>query len=151
MSAFRMRVHWKAALLALCLAPAIQAEERSTVVSTGNVTIRDIGIPVRGVNWIRLLVARSADGAECLLATMGQQGDNLFVLEIDPSTGKCRQFISKVPGSNYPTAACLSRTGKLYIGSAYAGNLLCYDPAKGALDDLGQINGDKAVFPCLID
>jgi hypothetical protein len=120
-------------------------------VSTGNVTIHDIGIPVRGVNWIRLLVARSADGAECLLATMGQQGDNLFVLEIDPSTGKCRQFISKVPGSNYPTAACLSRTGKLYIGSAYAGHLLCYDPAKGALDDLGQINGDKAVFPCLID
>jgi hypothetical protein len=77
---------------------------------------------------------------------MGQQGDNLFVLEIDPSTGKCQQFISKVPNSNYPTAACMSRTGKLYIGAAYAGHLLCCDPAKGALDDLGEINGDKAVF-----
>lgn len=82
---------------------------------------------------------------------MGQQAEDLFVLQIDPETGSLRQFVSDVPGSNYPTAALMSRTGKLYVGAAYAGHLLCFDPDEEALEDLGPINPGAAVFPCRID
>ncbi|MDA0711656.1 MAG: hypothetical protein O3B73_15770, partial [bacterium] len=84
-------------------------------------------------------------------ATMGQQGDNLFVLQIDAETGAWRQFMSEVPGSNYPTATLMSRSGRLYVGSAYAGHLLCFDPAKDALLDLGAIHDGAATFPCRLD
>jgi len=62
-------------------------------------------------------------------------------------TGSFRQFVSDVPGSNYPTAALMSRTGKLYVGAAYAGHLLCFDPDEEALEDLGPINSGAVVFP----
>ncbi|MBM3239584.1 hypothetical protein FJZ31_25130, partial [Candidatus Poribacteria bacterium] len=113
--------------------------------------IRDIGIPVQSVNWVRLHPGRNLDGAPCIYATMGQQADNLFVLQINPETGAFRQFISEVPKSNYPTATLMSRTGRLYVGAAYAGHLLCFDPEKDTFEDLGPINPGAASFPCRID
>ncbi|MFH1007704.1 MAG: hypothetical protein V1800_09415 [Candidatus Latescibacterota bacterium] len=113
--------------------------------------IHDLGIPVRSVNWVRLHAGSNREGAPCIYATMGQQGDNLFVLQIDPETGGFRQFISNVPGSNYPTATLMSRTGRLYVGSAYAGHLLCFDPQKDRFQDLGAIHAEAATFPCRMD
>ena len=113
--------------------------------------IRDIGIPVRSVNWVQLHPGHDRDGAPCLYATMGQQADNLFVLQVELETGACRQFVSGVPKSNYPTATLMSRTGQLYIGAAYAGHLLRFDPTTDTLTDLGAINPGGATFPCRID
>ena len=45
----------------------------------------------------------------------------------------------------------MSRSGRLYIGSAYAGHLLCFDPGLNALLDLGAINPKAATFPCRMD
>ena len=64
---------------------------------TGTTNIRDIGIPVRSVNWVRLHLGRTAQDLPCLYATMGQTARNLFVLQIDPQTGECRQFVADVP------------------------------------------------------
>ncbi len=113
--------------------------------------IRDIGIPVRSVNWVRLHPGRNGEGRPRVYVTMGQQADNLFVLQVDPETGAFRQFVSDVPRSNYPTATLMSRSGRLYVGSAYAGHLLCFDPALNALLDLGAINPGAATFPCRMD
>jgi outer membrane protein assembly factor BamB len=82
---------------------------------------------------------------------MGQTADNLFVLQIDPRTGEYRQFVADVPRSNFPTATLLSRSGKLYIGAAYSGHLLCFDPRQEVLEDLGAIHPGKATFPCRLD
>jgi len=82
---------------------------------------------------------------------MGQNADNLFVLQIDPATGRYRMFVSPVPKSNYPTATLMSRDGKLYVGAAYAGHLLCFDPAKDTFEDLGAIAPKAATFPCRMD
>ncbi|MFH1266862.1 MAG: hypothetical protein ABIK89_14125, partial [Planctomycetota bacterium] len=46
--------------------------------------IREIGAPVQSVNWVRLHPGHDRDGEPRIYATMGQQADNLFVLEIDP-------------------------------------------------------------------
>ena len=118
---------------------------------TSDPRIRDLGIPVRSVNWVRLHPGRNREGAPCIYGTMGQQADLLFVLQIDPETGDFRQFVSEVPQSNYPTATLMSRTGRLYVGAAYAGHLLCFDPEKDAFEDLGPIHPEAATFPCRID
>ncbi len=85
----------------------------------------------------------------CLYTTMGQTANNLFVLQIDPETGECRQFVADVPGSNFPTATLLSRSGKLYIGAAYSGHLLCLDPDREVREDLGAIHPGMATSPAL--
>lgn len=113
--------------------------------------IREIGIPVRSVNWVHLHPGKKQDNTPCLYAVMGQQAAGLFVLQIDIENGQCRQFVSELPDANYPTATCMSRSGRLYIGSAYAGHLLCFDPQQDALLDLGAIHPEAATFPCRID
>jgi hypothetical protein len=115
------------------------------------ISIRDIGIPVCSVNWVRLHPGRTGQGSPCLYATMGQTVDNLFVLQINPTTGEYRQFVADVSRSNFPTATLLARNGKLYIGAAYSGHLLCFDPVRDVLDDLGAIHLGKASFPCRLD
>ena len=113
--------------------------------------IHDIGIPVQAVNWVHLHPGRNQEGAPCIYAVMGQHADNLFVLQINPESGEFRQSVSDVPKSNYPTATFMSRTGCLYIGAAYVGHFLRFDPEKDILEDLGAINPGAASFPCRID
>jgi len=113
--------------------------------------IREIGVPVRSVNWVQLHPGRDGEGDPCVYAIMGQQADPLFVLQIDPATGACRQFTTDVPQANYPTATLMSSTGRLYVGAAYSGHLLCFDPATDTLEDLGAIHPEAATFPCRMD
>ncbi|MBT5873464.1 MAG: hypothetical protein HOH43_08605 [Candidatus Latescibacteria bacterium] len=116
-----------------------------------NSHIRTFGAPVRSVNWVRVFPTRDADGNDCLVAVMGQQAENLFVLKIDPVTGVCKQFNAQVDESNYPTAAMRSRDGTIYIGAAHSGHLFAFDPASDVLEDLGAINLPDDIFPCQID
>ncbi|MFB3787782.1 MAG: hypothetical protein ACE15F_15590 [bacterium] len=115
------------------------------------IAIRDLGVPVRSVNWVSLHAGLNQAASPSLYAVMGQNGDNCFVLQIDPVTGQFHQFVSPVAESNFPTAVLMSRSGKLYIGAAYAGHLLCFDPARNELADLGAIHPGAATFPCRLD
>ncbi len=114
------------------------------------ITVRDLGVPVKAVNWIRLHPGRGADGQPSLLATMGQNNGGLFVLDIDLATGHCRQFNAPAPLQQYPISAIRSpSTGILYVGTHTDGHLLRYDPSHPGrgLEDLGVIDGDQATFP----
>ena len=106
--------------------------------------IRHVGVPVRAVNRAWLNPGCNRDGNPCVYATMGQRADNFFVLQIDPETGDSRQFFPEFPpkDANYPTGVIMSRTGRLYIGAAYAGHLFCFDPEKDMLEDLGAATPD---------
>ncbi len=118
---------------------------------TQDARIREVGIPVRAVNRASLYAGRNGAGEPCLYATMSQQADNFFVLQIDPQTGECRQFMADVPESNYTTAVYQARNGRLYIGAADSGQLYCFDPDADDLVNFGTINSGGAVFPCRID
>jgi len=138
--------------------------------------VRDLGIPVKSVSWVRLHPGRAPDpspsltvpgeqvlaytygrgpiGRPSLLASMGQTKDGLFVLDIDLATGHCRQFNAPSPASQAPTDSFRSpRTGILYVGSASDGHLLRYDPAhpERGLEDLGAIYPGHATFPTGLD
>lgn len=125
----------------------------NTTAAPSSVIVRDLGVPVKAVNWIRLHPGRTADGQPSLLATMGQNNGGLFVLDIDLATSKCRQFNAPAPLQQYPISAIRSpRTGILYVGTHTDGHLLRYDPAhpERGLEDLGVIDGDQAIFPTSI-
>lgn len=112
--------------------------------------IKELGIPVKAVNWVRLHPGRGPDGQASLLASMGQNNGGLFVLDIDLATGKCRQFNAPNKEQQYPTAAFRSpQTGILYVGEHTTGHFLRYDPAhpERGLEDLGPIDGEHATFP----
>ena len=113
--------------------------------------VRDLGIPVKGVSWVRLHPGQTADGKPSLLASMSQNNGGLFVVDIDLATGHCRQFPVADPNrSTFTTAAYRSlRTGILYIGSAWDAHLHRFDanhPERG-IEDLGKIDPDDAIFP----
>ena len=108
---------------------------------TGEIIVRDLGVPIKAVNWVRLHPGRGPDGKASLLASMGQNNGGLFVIDIDLATGHCRQFNAPPGRMQYPTASFRSpRTGALYIGEHLSGHLLRYDPARPerGLEDLGD-------------
>ncbi len=114
--------------------------------------VRDLGIPVKGVSWVRLHPGQTDDGKPSLLASMSQNNGGLFVVDINLETGHCRQFpVSDTTRSTFTTAAFRSqRTGILYIGSAWDGHLHRFDanhPERG-IEDLGKIDpAGAANFP----
>ena len=112
--------------------------------------VKDLGIPIRAVNWVRLHPGRGPHQSASLLISMGQNNGGLFVLDVDLATGHCRQFNAPSAKQQYPTASFRSpRTGALYIGAHTDGHLLRYDPAhpERGLEDLGAIDGEHATFP----
>lgn len=113
-------------------------------------SFRELGIPVKAVNWVRLHPGATADGQPSLLASMGQNATGPFVLDIDLATGRCRQFGVGIPGAEAPTYAMRSlRTGILWLGCAWHSTLHRYDPAhpERGLEYLGRIDPELATFP----
>lgn len=119
---------------------------------------RELGVPVKSVNWVRLFTGQTCAGEPLLLTCMGQNHGNLFVCAVDLKTGHCEQYGCELPYAAFPTAVSFDpQTGILYVGSAYTGHLHRFDPnlpkAQRKLEDLGKIDpdGNMAIFPCRID
>ncbi|MGQ9673509.1 MAG: hypothetical protein ACUVV5_10290 [Candidatus Aminicenantales bacterium] len=138
-------------LLAACFIIGSLAACGPKITYVKNPQVKTIGIPVKSVNWVRHHFGLNKEGQVRIYLTMGQQADNLFLVEVNPETGACRQFIATGEGANYPTATLMSRSGVLYIGGAYAGHLYRFDPHQEILEDCGAIHPEKAIFPCAID
>jgi|UniRef100_UPI004048F37B hypothetical protein len=107
-------------------------------------SVRDLGIPVKGVSWTRLHPGQTADGQASLLATMSQNNDGFFVSDIDLETGHCTQFYTEAPKrSTFSPASYRSLlTGILYVCSAWDGHLHRFDanhPEK-RIEDLGRVD-----------
>lgn len=112
--------------------------------------VRELGIPVKGINWVRVHGGALA-GQPSVLLSMGQNNGGLFVCDVDLATGHCRQFPVGAAQADFPTASLRSpRTGILYIGSAWLGHLHRYDPAhpERGVEDLGAIDPGHVTFPC---
>jgi hypothetical protein len=80
---------------------------------------------------------------------MGQNNGGLLVIDIDLTTGKCRQFNAPAKGADYPISAIRSlRTGQLWFGTAWDGHLHRFDPAQPerGIEDLGAIHPGQATF-----
>lgn len=115
-------------------------------------SIRDLGVPVQSVCWVRLIPGVDAEDKPVLYATMGQFAEPMFILKIDPKSGEFSQYGVGLDKARFPTAAKWSKSEKcLYVGSSYAGHLHRFDPKSDRFDDLGAINPLGDTFPCRID
>lgn len=114
---------------------------------SGEIIVRDLGIPVKGVSWARLHAGRTADGKPSLLASMSQNNGGLFVIDIDLATGRCRQYWAQDPVNS--TFSCASYrsllTGILYIASGWDAHLHRFDAnhRERGLEDLGKFDADS--------
>jgi hypothetical protein len=112
--------------------------------------IRELGVPVKGVSWVRLHPGVTADGRPSLLASMGQNNGGCFVLDIDVETGRCQKYPSRMPHAEFPVSAIRSlRTGILWVATAWCGHLHRFDlahPERG-FEDMGEIDPGKVTFP----
>jgi len=68
-------------------------------------TICDVGVPVRGACWVRLIPGLDAHDRPALYATMGQNAEPLFILQIDPATGEFSQHSAGLPAAHGLTPA----------------------------------------------
>lgn len=113
-------------------------------------SVRELGIPVKGINWVRIHPGSLA-GRPSVVLTMGQNNGGLFVCDVDLTTGHCRQTSVGMAQADFPTASLRSpNTGIVYIGSAWTGHLHRYDPARPerGVEDLGAIDSGHVTFPC---
>jgi hypothetical protein len=111
--------------------------------SASELPVRDLGIPVKGVSWARLHPGKTADGRASLLASMSQNNEGLFVIDINLETGRCTQFpVHDRANSTFSAASFRSLlSGILYIVSGWDGHLHRFDanhPDLG-LEALGRI------------
>lgn len=117
--------------------------------------VREIGVPVKSVSWVKLFPVERADGSPALYATMAQVGAPFFVIAIDLQTGHCTKYLADLPNATTAVSAHWSpRRQCLFAGSADAGHLHRFDQARGVVEDLGPINpaGESlACFPCSMD
>ncbi|HIG17175.1 MAG TPA: hypothetical protein EYQ31_07720 [Candidatus Handelsmanbacteria bacterium] len=81
--------------------------------------VREIGIPVRSVNWVQLFAGQTETEQDCLDATMGQESAPFFVLQIDPRDGSLRQFDAPLTKANFCPAASLAPTAVLPGSAAW--------------------------------
>ncbi len=113
-------------------------------------TIRELGIPVKAVNWVRLHPGQTPEGKPSLIASMGQNNGGPFVIDIDIETGHCRQFLVPQAGpEGIPACIRSIRNGVLWMGTAWNGHLYRYDPTQPdrGLEDLGAIDPETVTFP----
>jgi streptogramin lyase len=115
-----------------------------------NVSVETIGIPVKAVTHVAVKVGLNRDKKPQVYSAMAQNAANFILLVIDPETGAFRQIVPEGEKHNYPNAPIMSRDGRLYIGAAYSGHLIYFDPEKDALIDAGLIH-EGSTFPCGLD
>lgn len=117
-----------------------------------DVTIRELGIPVRAVFHAHLHPGADAAGKPSLLISMGQHAGGFLVLEVDVKAGTCRQHECQYPHAFEATASFRSpTTGVLYCGSCYTGWLHRFAPGDAAITDIAPVDEKWATFPCRID
>lgn len=120
--------------------------------STARPELRDLGVPVRAVFHCIPHPGRDAAGGPSLLITMGQHAGGFLVLDVDVRTGRCIQHECRFPGAFEASASFRSaRTGLLYAGSCYSGQLHRFAPGAEGVEDLGAVDAELANFPCSID
>ena len=119
--------------------------------------VEERGTPVQAVVAVGPVIGRDGKGNHCLYLTMGEGVGPLFILQVDPRTGRCRQF-SAAKGISGGRPVCWSeRWNRLFVaasgpgtGAEYEGYLLEFDPKKARLTNRGRIGPSPSGFPCSI-
>jgi len=127
--------------------------EKKAASRTSNV-VEDLGIPVQAVVAIGPVVGKDEKGRPSLYTTMGEGAAPLFVLQVDPETGKFEQYPAPQGINGGRPMFWSSRWNRLFVaaggGKGECGFLLVFDPKRKKFENAGEIVRGEKSFPVSI-
>ena len=110
---------------------------------------QDLGIPVReAMVWGAYVGPGKAGKMDTIYLSFGQYNAPLFLLAVNPDTGKMRQFNGPLSSEMGSWGYTVDHENRIYLGSYYHAHLLRFDPKTEEWDDLGQPGGEGESFIC---
>jgi hypothetical protein len=112
---------------------------------------RDLGIPVReAIPWSTFVGPGKTGNLDTIYLSFGQYNAPLFLLSVNPDTGRMRQFNGPLSSEMGSWGFTIDHQNRIYLGSYYSAHLLRFDPKTEKWDDLGQPGGSSESFICKI-
>jgi hypothetical protein len=112
---------------------------------------RDLGIPVReAIIWGTYVGPGKTGKMDTIYLSFGQYKAPLFLLAVDPDTGKMRQFDGPLSSEMGSWGFTIDHENRIYLGSYYHAHLLRFDPKTEAWENLGRPGGESESFICKI-
>jgi hypothetical protein len=112
---------------------------------------QDLGIPVReAMVWGAYVGPGKAGKMDTIYLSFGQYNAPLFLLAVNPDTGKMKQFNGPLSSEMGSWGFTIDQENRIYLGSYYHAHLLRFDPKTEEWDDLGQPGGEGESFICRI-
>jgi hypothetical protein len=110
---------------------------------------RDLGVPVKEVICWGVHAGPGKSGrTDTIYLSCGQYKAPLFLLAVNPDTGKMEQFNGPLPSEMGSWGFTIDHENRIYLGSYYNAHLLRFDPKTEHWDDLGQAGGQTESFIC---
>jgi streptogramin lyase len=114
-------------LLAFWLTGALLFAVAGTIVRAGQ--FEDLGIPVKKAGLMGFVVGPDQSGQrDMVYLNFMQNAGRLFLLAVDPQTGKAMQYFSPQDSGGWATV--LGPDQKVYLGTFGQGLILRFDPAR---------------------
>ena len=112
---------------------------------------RDLGIPVReAIIWGAYVGPGKTGEMDTIYLSFGQYNAPLFLLAVNPDTGKMKQFNGPLSSEMGSWGYTVDHENRIYLGSYYYAHLLRFDPKKEDWDDLGRPGGETESFICAL-
>jgi outer membrane protein assembly factor BamB len=112
---------------------------------------RDLGIPVReAIIWGAYVGPGKTGEMDTIYLSFGQYNAPLFLLAVNPDTGKMKQFNGPLSSEMGSWGYTMDHENRIYLGSYYHAHLLRFDPKKEDWDDLGRPGGETESFICAL-
>jgi len=110
---------------------------------------RNLGVPVKdAMVWAGFVGPGKSGINDTIYLSFGQYKAPLFLLAVNPDTGKMKQFNGPLSSEMGSWGFAFDRENRIYFGSYYHAHLLRFDPKTERWDDLGQPGGEKETFIC---
>lgn len=98
----------------------------------GEGKFENLGVPVKKPQYNGYVITQDSSGNEIIYFCFSQWGAPLFLIQVNPDTGEMRQINVKDPcpnrGCAFAKSILIGPDGKIYIGTAPGGFILCFDP-----------------------
>jgi hypothetical protein len=112
---------------------------------------KDLGVPVReAVCWGTFAGPGKTGTMDTIYLSFGQYEAPLFLLAVNPDTGRVRQFNGPLSSEMGSWGFTVDHENRIYLGSYYNAHLLRFDPKTEKWEDLGQPAGKSESFICKI-
>ena len=112
---------------------------------------RNLGIPIReAIVWGAYVGPGKTGKMDTIYLSLGQYKAPLFLLAVDPDTGKMKQFNCPLSSEMGSWGFTIDHQNRIYLGSYNNAHLLRFDPKTEEWEDLGRPGGETESFICKI-